>query len=82
MVDGVPQEPPKAEVEFTDRLMVYITGNPELYVKWLETTHLLRPPDWLGSDEIVSAVKAQWDELGEAVPAFRREVAEQGRGGN
>jgi 2-polyprenyl-6-methoxyphenol hydroxylase-like FAD-dependent oxidoreductase len=75
-VDGVRQEPPKAEMEYTDRLTAYITRNPELWVKWLESTHLLRPGDWLESDEIVSAVKANWDELGEAVPAFRRELAE------
>jgi hypothetical protein len=73
-VDGVLQEPPKAEMEYTDRLTVYITRNHELWVKWLESTHLLRPGDWLESEEIVSAVKANWDELGEAVPAFRREL--------
>jgi hypothetical protein len=74
-VDGVLQEPPVAEAEFGDRLMAYITRDPELYVKWLQSTHLLRSSDWLQSEEVISAVKAEWDELGEIVASFSREVS-------
>ena len=66
-VDGVLQEIETTSSDFSDRLAAYMALDEERYVKYRETTQLLRSPEWLQSDEIVDAVKERWDELGAAV---------------
>jgi hypothetical protein len=66
-VDGEPQEVDASSTDFSDRLAAYMAEDHERYTRYRETTQLLRSPEWLGSDEIVDAVKERWDELGEAI---------------
>ncbi|GAA1948320.1 hypothetical protein GCM10009798_04360 [Nocardioides panacihumi] len=66
-VDGEPRTVDASSSEFSDRLAAYMGLDPDRYIKYRETTQLLRSPEWLGSDEVVSAVKAHWDELGRAI---------------
>lgn len=66
-VDGVPQEIETTSSDFSDRMAAYMALDEERYVKYRETTQLLRSPEWLQSEEIVNAVKERWDELGGAV---------------
>lgn len=67
--DGLPQEVAAGSADFSDRLSAWMSLDPQRYVMFRETTQLIRPPDWLQSDEVVNAVKAQWDELGAMVQA-------------
>lgn len=66
-VDGVPQQVDPTSSDFSDRLAAYMALDPERYVRYRETTQLLRSPEWLSSDEVVNAVRDQWDELGKAI---------------
>lgn len=63
-VDGVPQQVDPTSSDFSDRLAAYMALDPERYVRYRETTQLLRSPEWLAEDEIVDAVRERWDELG------------------
>ncbi|WP_439030571.1 FAD-dependent monooxygenase [Gordonia terrae] len=49
---------------FADRLAVWAARDNDRYIKYRETTQLLRSNDWLTSDEVVETIKEQWDELG------------------
>jgi 2-polyprenyl-6-methoxyphenol hydroxylase-like FAD-dependent oxidoreductase len=53
--------------DFSDRLAAYMALDPDRYTRYRETTQLLRSPGWLQSDEIVNAIKENWDELGAVV---------------
>lgn len=66
-IDGVPTTVDPTSSDFSDRLAAYMALDEERYVRYRETTQLLRSPEWLSSDEIVDAVKANWDSLGEAI---------------
>ncbi|OUS90670.1 NAD(P)/FAD-dependent oxidoreductase [Rhodococcus sp. NCIMB 12038] len=66
-IDGVAQEVDPTSSDFSDRLAAYMALDPERYVRYRETTQLLRSPEWLASDEIVNAVRERWEELGKAV---------------
>jgi 2-polyprenyl-6-methoxyphenol hydroxylase-like FAD-dependent oxidoreductase len=66
-VDGVARQVDPTSSDFSDRLAAYMALDPERYVRYRETTQLLRSPEWLGSDEVVQAVREQWDELGKAI---------------
>ncbi|MCU1482994.1 MAG: binding domain protein [Subtercola sp.] len=66
-IDGVPQNVESAPDEFGDRLAVWMAQDQERYVRYRETTQLLRSSDWLRSDDVVSAVTEHWDELGAAI---------------
>ncbi|MFJ8600174.1 FAD-dependent oxidoreductase [Streptomyces shenzhenensis] len=66
-VDGESRQVDPSSSDFSDRLAAYMAQDPERYVRYRETTQLLRSPEWLGSDEVVSAVKANWDELGQSI---------------
>ena len=66
VIDG--QQPaPAADAEFSDRLLAYVSRDQALHKKFMETTQLLRSPEWLASDEVASAVHTNWDELGKLV---------------
>ncbi|MFJ3667380.1 FAD-dependent oxidoreductase [Streptomyces sp. NPDC090106] len=66
-VNGVPRQVDPSSSDFSDRLAAYMAQDPERYVRYRETTQLLRSPEWLSGDEIVSAVKGDWDRLGRTV---------------
>jgi 2-polyprenyl-6-methoxyphenol hydroxylase-like FAD-dependent oxidoreductase len=66
-VDGEPASVDPTSSDFSDRLAAYMGQDRERYVRYRETTQLLRPPSWLAEDEIVNAVKESWDELGKAI---------------
>lgn len=66
-IDGEPQPVDPSSSDFGDRLAAYMAQDQDRYVRYRETTQLLRSPDWLGSEEVVSAVKENWDQLGRAV---------------
>ncbi len=66
-VDGEPRTVDPSSSDFSDRLAAYMALDPDRYVRYRETTQLLRSPEWLSSDEVVKAVKDDWDELGRAV---------------
>lgn len=66
-VDGEARQVDPSSSDFSDRLAAYMAQDRERYVRYRETTQLLRSPEWLSSDEVVSAVKANWEELGQAV---------------
>ncbi len=66
-VDGEPKQVDPSSSDFSDRLAAYMAQDPDRYIRYRETTQLLRSPEWLGSDEVVSAVREKWDELGQAV---------------
>ncbi|GAA4554483.1 NAD(P)/FAD-dependent oxidoreductase [Pseudonocardia xishanensis] len=67
MVDGQAQPSPAGEAEFSDRLLAFVSRDRETYEKFMETTQLIRSPEWLAGDEVVSAIQADWDELGKLV---------------
>jgi hypothetical protein len=48
-------------------MAAYMTLDRDRYTRYRETTQPLRTPDWRQSDEIVNAIKENWDELGDAV---------------
>jgi 2-polyprenyl-6-methoxyphenol hydroxylase-like FAD-dependent oxidoreductase len=66
-VDGEAQQAETTTSDFSDRLAAYMALDRDRYTRYRETTQLLRSPDWLQSDEIVNAIKENWDELGDAV---------------
>jgi 2-polyprenyl-6-methoxyphenol hydroxylase-like FAD-dependent oxidoreductase len=66
-VDGKPQPVDASSSEFSDRLAAYMALDQDRYIRYRETTQLLRSPEWLASDEIVDAVRENWEELGRAV---------------
>ncbi|UGQ11086.1 tryptophan 7-halogenase [Yinghuangia sp. ASG 101] len=66
-VDGEARQVDPSSSDFTDRLAAYTAQDRERYIRYRETTQLLRDPAWLSSDEVVSAVRANWDELGRAI---------------
>jgi 2-polyprenyl-6-methoxyphenol hydroxylase-like FAD-dependent oxidoreductase len=66
-VDGVDQPAPVSSSDFSDRLAAYMALDPDRYIRYRETTQLLRSPEWLQSEEIIQAIKESWDELGNAV---------------
>lgn len=66
-VDGEPRQVDPSSSDFSDRLAAYMAQDPDRYIRYRETTQLLRSPEWLASDEVVSAIRANWDELGRAV---------------
>ena len=66
-VNGEPQQVDPSSSDFSDRLAAYMAQDPDRYIRYRETTQLLRSPEWLASDEVVSAVKENWDELGQVV---------------
>jgi len=66
-VAGAAQPVETTSSEFSDRLAAYMTLDPDRYIRYRETTQLLRSPDWLQSEEIVSAIKENWDDLGATV---------------
>ncbi|ONH31640.1 FAD-dependent oxidoreductase [Pseudofrankia asymbiotica] len=66
-VDGEPRQVDPSSSDFSDRLAAYMAQDPDRYIRYRETTQLLRSPEWLASEEVVSAIKANWDELGRAV---------------
>lgn len=67
LVDGEPQEVARTTADFADRLAAWMALDKERYVKYRETTQLLRSADWLASDEVVNSVKDNWDALGASV---------------
>lgn len=66
-VNGVPQQVDPISSDFSDRLAAYMALDPDRYIRYRETTQLLRSPEWLASEDVVGAVKESWDELGQAV---------------
>jgi hypothetical protein len=66
-VSDVPQQVETTSSDFSDRLAAYMALDQDRYTRYRETTQLLRAPDWLASEEIVNAIKENWDELGAAV---------------
>jgi 2-polyprenyl-6-methoxyphenol hydroxylase-like FAD-dependent oxidoreductase len=66
-VDGLRTPVPVSSSDFSDRLAAYMAQDPERYIRYRETTQLLRSPEWLQSPEIVEAIRENWDELGKAV---------------
>ncbi|MFJ9387791.1 NAD(P)/FAD-dependent oxidoreductase [Nocardioides sp. NPDC101246] len=66
-VDGAPQQVDPTSSDFSDRLAAYMALDPDRYVRYRETTQLLRSPEWLSDDEIVAAVQDRWDELGSRI---------------
>jgi 2-polyprenyl-6-methoxyphenol hydroxylase-like FAD-dependent oxidoreductase len=66
-VGGTMQSVATTTSEFSDRMAAFMALDQDRYIRYRETTQLLRSPDWLQSDEIVNAVKENWDELGAAV---------------
>jgi 2-polyprenyl-6-methoxyphenol hydroxylase-like FAD-dependent oxidoreductase len=66
-VDGEARPVDATSTDFSDRLAAYMGRDRERYVRYRETTQLLRSPEWMSSDEIVQAVRENWDELGAAV---------------
>lgn len=66
-VGDVAQPVETTSSDFSDRMAAYMALDPSRYTRYRETTQLLRPPDWLQSDEIIDAIKENWDELGAAV---------------
>ncbi|MBK1787123.1 FAD-dependent oxidoreductase [Prauserella cavernicola] len=65
-VDGRPQDQSESagSLEFSDRLAVWASLDKDRYVKYRETTQLLRSNDWLRSDDVVDEIKDRWEELG------------------
>ncbi|PHV64900.1 NAD(P)/FAD-dependent oxidoreductase [Williamsia muralis] len=70
-VDGEPRTPDEsaADLGFSDRLAVWASLDEDRYVKYRETTQLLRSNDWLKADEVVNEIKENWDELGARIQA-------------
>ncbi|WP_216892294.1 FAD-dependent oxidoreductase [Nocardia alni] len=66
-VDGVPQEVSPGTADFSDRLAAWVSLDKDRYMKFRETTQLLRSDDWLRSDEVVNEIKEKWNELGALV---------------
>ncbi len=67
IIYGEPREPQLSSSDFSDRLSAYMAEDEDRYTQYRETTQLLRSPEWLSDPEIVDAVKARWDELGEKI---------------
>lgn len=65
-VDGVAQNPSasSSSLEFSDRLAAWASLDQERYIRYRETTQLVRSNEWLKDDEVVSEIKERWDELG------------------
>ncbi|MFD9615469.1 FAD-dependent oxidoreductase, partial [Streptomyces sp. NPDC059083] len=70
-VDGVkaPPRPPEATrlTAYFDRIEALAAHDQDVLLAYLETTHLLRDPDWMTSPEIHDRIIADWDRLGERV---------------
>jgi 2-polyprenyl-6-methoxyphenol hydroxylase-like FAD-dependent oxidoreductase len=66
-VADVPQHVEMTTGDFSDRLAAYMALDHDRYTRYRETTQLLRDPEWLQGDEIVNAIKENWDELGSVV---------------
>jgi 2-polyprenyl-6-methoxyphenol hydroxylase-like FAD-dependent oxidoreductase len=66
-VGDVAQQVETTSSDFADRMAAYMAIDQDRYTRYRETTQLLRTPEWLQSDEIVHAVKENWDELGAVV---------------
>lgn len=73
-VDGVeasgpPPEEHAARIAFMDRVEALAAEDASIYLKFMETTHLLRSPAWLAEPELRRRVVQDWDRLAEVVGA-------------
>ncbi|GAA4743733.1 hypothetical protein GCM10023350_30590 [Nocardioides endophyticus] len=66
-VDGEPQEVQAGSADFSDRLAAWASLDRDRYVKYRETTQLLRSNEWLQDPVVVDEIKQNWDELGQLV---------------
>lgn len=74
-IEGVIGAPPPssaaARAAFMDRIEGLSSEDPEVLVALLETTQLLRGPEWLSAPETVARVERDWERLGRLVGASR-----------
>ncbi|MDT9592133.1 FAD-dependent monooxygenase [Nocardioides zeae] len=67
--DGEPQEVVAGSADHGDRVAAWASLDPERYVRYRETTQLLRSNAWLQAPEVVAEIQERWDELGAMVTA-------------
>ncbi|MFR9801913.1 NAD(P)/FAD-dependent oxidoreductase [Pseudonocardia sp. RS010] len=64
-VDGVTvDEADRPESSYTDRVLALATEDKEVTIKFWETVHILRGPEWMADEDLQNRVKADWDRLG------------------
>lgn len=64
-IDGVVQEGPRSEAaEFSDRVIALATEEPEVSLKFQETSNLVRDGGWLSDPELRQRIQDDWDRLG------------------
>lgn len=66
-IDGEPVAVEAGNAEYSDRVAAWASLDKDRYIKYRETTQLLRSNDWLSADEVVNEIKENWDELGKLV---------------
>lgn len=66
-VDGEPQEVEAGSADLSDRIAAWASLDKDRYVKYRETTQLLRSNDWLKDEAVVKEIQDNWDELGKLV---------------
>lgn len=66
-VDGEPQEVEPGTADFSDRVAAWASLDQDRYVKYRETTQLLRSNAWLQDEAVINEIKENWDELGKLV---------------